>query len=110
MPVYVNESSTLTVQTRFYDQSNDPSAPNTARYLIRDVSNDRIVRDWTSLVPASSIDIQIAASDNDLYDNTPKQRRFEKRVLTVQANADELTQFTDEFEYWVRNLAGIVND
>jgi hypothetical protein len=110
MPTYVNESSTLTVQTRFYNQSNDPAAPTTARYLIRDVSNDRVVRDWTNLAPAPSIDIEIAASDNDIYEHTPRGRRFEKRVLTVQTNSGEITQYVDEFEYWVRNLAGIDND
>lgn len=110
MSVYVNESSTLTVQARFYNQSNEPTAPATARYLIRDVSNDRVVRDWTSIAPAASVEIQIAASDNDIYEHTPRQRRFERRVLTVQANAGEITQYVDEFEYWVRNLAGIVDD
>jgi hypothetical protein len=110
MTVYVNESSTITVQTRFYSQSNDPLAPNTARYLIRDVTNDRVVRDWTTLVPAATIDIQIAASDNDLHSPTRKQKRFEERVLTVQANVGEITQYTDEFKYWVRNLAGVEND
>lgn len=110
MPIYVNESSTLTVQTRFYNLSNDPTAPNSARYLIRDVSNDRLVRDWTAVTPAALVDIEIAASDNDIYDPTPRQRRFEKRVLTVQANPGEATQYTDEFEYWIRNLAGIDND
>lgn len=110
MTTYVNESSTLTVRTQFYNQANDPTAPVTARYLIRDVSNDRVVRDWTSIAPAASVEIQIAASDNDIYEHTPRQRRFEKRVLTVQANAGDITQYVDEFEYWVRNLAGIDND
>jgi hypothetical protein len=110
MPTYVNESSTLTVQTRFYNQSNDLTAPASARYLIRDVSNDRVVRDWTALTPAATVDIQIDAADNDILDGTPRQRRFEKRVLTVQANPGEITQYVDEFEYWVRNLAGITNE
>lgn len=110
MTVYVNESSTLTVQARFYSQANDPVVPVSARYLIRDVSNDRVVRDWTTLIPSESVEIQIAGSDNDIYENTPRQRRFEKRVLTVQTNAGEITQYADEFEYWVRNLAGLVDD
>jgi hypothetical protein len=110
MTVYVNESSTITVQARFYNQSNDAAAPNAARYRISDISNDRIVRDWTSITPAATVDIEIAASDNDIYEHTPRNRRFERRVLTVQANPGEITQHVDEFEYWVRNLAGIEND
>jgi hypothetical protein len=110
MPIYVNESSTHTVRARFYDDSNDPTVPIAARYLIRDVSNDRLVRDWTSITPAAFVDIEIAASDNDLYENTPRQRRYEKRVLLVQANPGAVTQWTDEHEYWIRNLSGITND
>lgn len=109
MTVYVNESSTLTVQVRFYNQFNDLAAPNAARYLIRDVSNDRIVRDWTSVTPAATVDIEIAASDNDIYEHTPDSRRFEKRVLTMQANPGEITQHVNEMEYWVRNLAGLTD-
>jgi len=109
MTEYVNESSTFTLEVDFYNQFNDPAAPNALRYLIRDLSNDRLVRDWTALTPAASIDIEVAASDNDIYERTPRNRRFEKRVVTVQANPGETTQHVDEFEYWVRNLAGITN-
>lgn len=109
MPAYVNESSTFTVRTHLYNQANDPTAPNAVRYRISDVSNARIVRDWTTLAPAPAIDIEIAASDNDIYEHAPRNRRFERRVLTVQANPGEATQYVDEFEYWVRNLAGIDN-
>jgi hypothetical protein len=110
MTVYINESSTFTVQARFYNQASDPAIPNAVRYLIRDISNDRLVKDWTSLTPAASIDIEIAASDNAIHEDTPSTRRYEQRVLTVQANPGEVTQYVDEIEYWVRNLAGIVND
>jgi len=110
MPSYVNESSALTVRARFYNQSNDPTVPLSIRYLIKDISNDRVVHDWIDLTPAESVNIEIAASENNMYEHTPSSRRFEKRVVTVQANAGQITQFTNEIEYWVRNLAGIEND
>lgn len=110
MPIYVNEASTLTVQASFYDDTGSLVVPATVRYLIRDDSNDRLIRDWTALPTASTVDIQVAASDNNLMDGTRRQKRFEKRVLTVQANTDQNSQCTDEIEYWVRNLAGIDND
>lgn len=110
MPAYVNESSAMTVRARFFNETGDLVTPTTARYLIRDVSNDREVRSWTSLSPAATIDIAITASDNDMYENSRRERRFEKRVVTVQADQGTATQRTDEIEYWVRNLAGITND
>lgn len=107
MPHYQNESSAMTVRARFFNESGSLVAPTTARYLVRDISNDRLVRDWTSLSPAATIDISITASDNDLYTNARRSNRFERRVVTVQADAGTATQRTDEIEYWVRNLAGI---
>jgi hypothetical protein len=110
MTHYVNESSAMTVRARFFNETGDLVSPTTARYLIRDISNDREVRAWTSLSPAATIDIAITASDNDIYEHTGSRKRFERRVVTVQADEGTPTQRTDEIEYWVRNLAGITND
>jgi hypothetical protein len=110
MTAYVNEASTLTVRAKFFSITGDLTAPTTARYLIRDLTNNRVVKDWTTLLPAATIDIEIVASDNDLYTQARQQRRFEKRVVTVQADTGEARQRTNEIEYWIRNLAGITND
>jgi hypothetical protein len=107
---YVNESSAMTVRARFFNETGDLVAPTTARYLIRDVSNDRVVRDWTGLSAASMIDISVTATDNEMYEHARRHKKFERRVVTVQADTDTPTQRTDEIEYWVRNLAGITND
>jgi hypothetical protein len=100
----------MTVRARFFNETGDLVPPSTARYLIRDLSNDRLVRDWTSLDPAATVDISVTASDNDLYSQPRRTRKFERRVVTVQADAGTPTQRTDEIEYWVRDLAGITND
>jgi hypothetical protein len=110
MTHYVNESSAMTVRARFFNDSGDLVTPSTARYLIRDISNDRLVRDWTSVTPAATIDIAVSATDNELQDSHRRAKRFERRVVTVQADQGTPTQRTDEIEYWVRNLAGITND
>lgn len=110
MTTYVNESSAMTVRARFFNETGDLVTPTTARYLIRDISNDRLVRDWTSMSPAATVDIQVTASDNDLYEHARRGKKFERRVVTVQADTGTATQRTDEIEYWVRDLAGITND
>lgn len=107
MAKMVNESSTMTVQARFYNASNSLATPNSARYLIRDITNDRVVRNWTSVTPASTINIEVTAEDNEIFSSQRRPKRFERRVMTVQANAGEDTQYTDEIEYWIRNLGGI---
>jgi hypothetical protein len=105
----VNESSAMTVRARFFNESGDLVTPTTARYLIRDVDNDRVVRDWTSITPAPTVDIQVTATDNELYESR-RRRKYEHRVVTVQADTDTPTQRTDEIEYWVRDLLGLESD
>lgn len=105
MTTYVNEASTCTVRARFRDVNHQLVTPSTVRYLVKDVSNNRIVKDWTSVTPGSEISIEISGVDNEMY--AYRQRPFEHRVVTVQANADEVTQRTDEVEYYIRNLHGI---
>jgi hypothetical protein len=110
MTTYVNESSAMTVRARFFNETGALVSPTTSRYLIRDVSNDRLVRDWTSLSPAATVDISVTATDNELYESARRNRKFERRVVTVQADTGTPTQRTDEIEYWVRDLAGLVNE
>lgn len=101
----VNEASNFTLRAKFFGTGSAAATPSTVRYRIRDLSNDRIVRDWTTLTPAAVIDIDVAASDNEIYRDNDA-RRFEERVLVIQANYDEETQYADEFRYVVRNLHG----
>jgi hypothetical protein len=97
----INESSTFTARARL------SATPLSLRYLIKDIDNDRIVRDWTTLAPAALVEFSVIASDNDIYnDRRGKKKRTESRVLTIQANYDTDTQFTKEIEYVIRNLRG----
>ena len=107
MPRYINEASAANMHARFFDTSNALTSPASVRYLIRDLTNDREVRSWTDVAPAAELDIPITADDNAMLD-TRKRKRFEHRVVTVQANVGLETQFTEETHYWLRNLEGIV--
>jgi hypothetical protein len=107
MATIINEASTCEVTARFYDSGNSPVVPDTVRYLIRDVTNDRIVKDWTSTASGTVISIDISASDNEVHESHRRRTRFEKRVVTVQANAGQASQRSDEIEYWIKNLHGI---
>jgi flagellar hook assembly protein FlgD len=108
MATIVKEASTCSYEVRFYDTSNSPAIPGTVRYLIRDLTNDRVVKDWTSVEPAATVTIRISAQDNNLY-RTRRPKIYEKRVLVVQTDADQEAQNTDEEEYWIYNLSGLVS-
>lgn len=103
----VNEASAFTVRTKFEGTNRLPTTPASARYRIYDVTNSRVVRDWTVLTPAETVDIEITADDNLIYsDGRRPFRRFEERVVVVQANYDTETQFAHEERYLIKNLRG----
>lgn len=103
----VNETSAFTLRTRYFGLGSSPQTPASLRYRIRDVSNDRIVRDWTILTPAELVDIFVSAPDNEIYDDDSRRRNhFEERVISVQANYDTDSQYADEYRYLIKNLRG----
>lgn len=108
----VNEASVYKKRVRFGGYSSTGMriaiTPSSLRYRIYDLTNNRIVRDWTVVTPSTYVDIQINASENSIYsDSTPSPRFYqEERVLTVQANYDTDTQFADECRYLIKNLRG----
>ncbi len=105
---YVNEASSCAVKVRFFGEDGSLVDPVNARYLIRDLTNNRIVKDWTAFDPQPTTNILITASENTVY-NDRRRLKFEKRVVTVQCDYDTSTQKTNEIEYWIRNLYGIVS-
>jgi hypothetical protein len=102
----VNESSAFTLRTRFFGTGGSQT-PASLRYLIRDVSNNRVVRDWTILTPGTFVDIFVSAPDNEIYEDQSRRRgHFEERVVSIQANYDTDSQYADEYRYLVKNLRG----
>lgn len=102
-----NEASTFTVSGSIVGNSSVPSTPTTLEYRIVDVTNDRVVRDWTEIVPASSFEIDVVASDNAIYNDSRRSfQRFEERVITVSANRGTDVQFNTEIRYLIKNLRG----
>lgn len=99
----VNEESAFTIRARFFDPDDVAVTPQTARYRLKDVTNCRVVIDWTELTPAAFIDIEIDAQDNQIYSRC---NASEERVLSVQANYGQSNQFADEKRYVIQNLKG----
>jgi hypothetical protein len=103
----INEGSAFVETVSFFDSRNRPVVPVTVRYRIKDLTNDRIVRDWTSIASAQEVTIEVTAGDNAIYcDDRSPPRRFQHQVIVVQANADTDGQFVDEIGYRIRNIRG----
>lgn len=103
----VDEASTFTVEGFIAGTANVPSTPTTLEYRIVDLTNDRVVRDWTTITPAAIFSINIVATDNEIYNDSRKSRyRFEERVIVISANRDTDLMFNKEERYLIRNLRG----
>lgn len=103
----VNEASIMVVQAKFFGRSNQPVTPNSLRYRVKDVTNDRVVTDWTVIAPAQSVQVEVTAEENAVYlDGQRPFQRFEERVLVLQANYDTESQYAEEIRYLIKNLRG----
>jgi len=100
----VQEASSCTFRVRFYAEDHGEVTPDTVQWRLRDVTNCRVLQDWTSITAAASIDIAIDASLNEIYNS--RSCGDQVHVLSVQANAGQTNQFSDETRYVVRNLKG----
>jgi hypothetical protein len=105
-----NEGSTFRLQSNFFGlvgTTRVPITPSAVRYRIKDVDNNRVVRDWTPVTAAASVLIDIEADENSIYDtNTRNRTRRQRMSIVVQANPGLTTQYGDEFLYEIRNLRG----
>lgn len=99
----IREGSTCTIRTRFFDDASLATTPTTARYRLRDVTNNRTIVDWTDVTPDTAIDINISPESNAIYrDNVT----YQENALVVQADAGLASQWTDEVRYQITNLKG----
>jgi hypothetical protein len=99
----VKEASVCTVRARFFDGNDVPATPTSARWRLRDVTNDRLLQDWTPItVTSDTAQIVVPASLNAISND---RRRYQEHALSVQANVGETEQYTDEVRYKVQNLS-----
>ena len=99
----VREGSVCTIRARFFNDQKTPAVPTTARYRLRDVTNNRTIVDWTDITPATSVVITVSPESNAIYrDNVA----FQENALVVQADYGLSTQWTDEYRYQITNLRG----
>jgi hypothetical protein len=99
-----NEGDTIDVTFSFFDPDWVFATPTTVRYRIHCLTENRTVREWTSLTPSQSVEIAIASSDNAII-NAGNVR--ERKQVQVQVYTGLSTQKTHTREWFVKNLQGV---
>ena len=98
----VREASVCTIRARFFDDNDIPATPSSVRWTLRDVTNGRLLQDWTSITATSdTVEITVPAQLNVINNN---RRQYQEHALSVQANVGDTEQYTDEVRYKVKNL------
>ena len=98
----VNEKSVCWVTAAFTDKAGDPVTPSTVQYRID--SDGTQVKDWTSVTPGSSVEIEIDSADNTLLSQSAV---LEPRTVTVKTTFGVDDEHYDEHNYLIKNLSGV---
>lgn len=96
-----NEKKTGWVTVTFKDRDGVLAAPSSARYRIDDEETETEILDWTALVAASSIEIELTSTQNAVVDS---DRKEEVHVLTVEATTSTGKIVTAEWKFRIANL------
>jgi hypothetical protein len=98
----VKEGSAFTA-TAYFRTAGDAVVPTNAYYRIDNLTGGSVVKDWTSLTPASSISIAVTST----YDALNSQcNKTEKLQITVDADHGLSTQVRTTAEWLVENVRG----
>jgi len=100
----INEDSAATFTIKFRNNDGNLFTPQSAQYRLRDVSNDKVLRDWTAMPTlASEVALVIPAELHVINNN---RLSYQEHALAVQADTGLDTQYSEEVRYKVKNLKG----
>jgi len=100
----VPERSLARAAAQFFDPDWVAIVPSTARYRLDCETTCTEVLGWTTLVPASSMTIEITAQQNAIINQS---NRREIKVLTVEVNTGTTSEMNQQSRYQVDNLRGV---
>lgn len=97
----VNEGTSSIHQVEFFKADGSAVSPVSVTYKVTDGKGNDII-DWTSLAPASSLEITISGTANTITGLTGNRRK-----LTVKCVNGDSTTITEEVVYKIRPLSEI---
>ena len=106
MPVLktFEEGTAVTVTATFRTTSGGSFTPTTVHYALRNETANASIVDWTSVTPASSVEISISATYISLNDQTNNKETFE---VTIVADKDTSTQVVKTKKFAVSNVQAL---
>jgi hypothetical protein len=99
-----NEGQSATLTFVFADEDDEVTEPTTARYRIDCLTTGRVVRDWTTLTVATSVEVAITPDDTAILVN---RNPSERKQVVVQSNYGTDEQAVAYSEFTVKNLQGV---
>lgn len=101
----VPERSRASFRATFVAENDQVFTPTAVRYRV-DSQDGTVLVDWTSLTPASSITITVAASANRILNDA---NAAEVKIITIQSDYGTDNQMSEELQYQVVNLVGFTS-
>ena len=109
----VNENDGQEFVSEFFDSGGNPTAPSTVEWSFRCLTTDTLLQDWTALplqtvVESSGRTVYFVSGTISGTLNAIQQDRNarELKQLQVISNRGEEGQYSDVFQYYVRNIKG----
>ena len=103
VPEY-NEGQSFTANFKFFDSAWVASSPTTIRYRIDCLTSGSVVKDWTTVTAAQSVDIAVSSADNAVQNSN---NRIERKQMVVQSNYGTPTQGVQTKDWDIVNLQGV---
>lgn len=98
----INEGTTGYLTVDFKDKNGNLEAPASATYRIDCRTNNQEIKADTDITPiASSVEIELTATDNTIID---QNNAIEKRLVTIKGSYGIDDKINDDYEYAVLNL------
>lgn len=109
----VNEGDGQEFVSEFFDSGGNPTAPSSVEWSFRCLTTDTLLQDWTAiplqtLVESSGRTVYYVAGTIPGPLNAIQNDRNSRELkqLQVVSNRGETGQFSDVFQYYVRNIKG----
>lgn len=95
-----NEDTGITVKAFPKDSDGNAYTPTSARYRVDDRASGNTLVAWTTLTPATEIDITIPGSVNAMVGHA----KHELKIVTVNTDNGLDSEVNEEYHYNVKNL------
>lgn len=101
----VDEGSAFTATVFFRDRATgSASTPSTIEYKLYNTTANQVIRNWTQVTPAASVQIDVLSTWNDIQSDSSVR---EKVNLIVIADRGMATEVRDFRQYSIRNIEGL---